>query len=91
MKSKEGYKKIRAWLDEEEAKGFHLNSCCIIVADHKAKTWSCFADTAKEPMARSLAALFLDDAVMWKAFKYANRLALQEQRKKKKEEENGGK
>lgn len=91
MTTKEGYKKLRAYLDQKEKEGFHLNSCCIVIADHKEKTWSCFANTAKEPMARSLAALFLDDAVMWKAFKYANRLALQEQREKKKEEENGGK
>lgn len=86
MKSKEGYNKLRKWLDEKETSGFHLNSCCIVVADHKAKTWSCFANTAKEPMARSLAALFLDDEVMWKAFKYANRLALQEKREKEKED-----
>lgn len=89
MKSESVYKRIRRWLDYREKEGFHLNSCCIIVADHKAKTWACFADTAKEPMARSLAALFLDNEVMWKAFKYANRLALQEQREKKEEEKNG--
>lgn len=83
MKSKEGYNKIRKWLDEKEKEGFHLNGCCLIMVDHKAETWSCFADTWERPMARSLSALFLDNEVMWRAFKYANRLALQEKREKK--------
>lgn len=83
MTSKEGYKKVREWLDEREQKGFHLNSCCLIMVDHKAKDFSCFVATEKRAMARSLAAVFLDSEVMWKAFKYANRLALQEKRKKK--------
>lgn len=90
MKSKEGYNKIRKWLDEKKKEGFHLNSCCLIIVDHKSETWSCFADTWERPMAGSLAALFLDNGVMWKAFKNANRLALQEKRKEK-EEKNGSK
>lgn len=90
MKSKEGYNRIRKWLDEREKEGFQLNGCCIIIIDHKAKGWSCLVDTGKEIMARSLAALFLDNEVMWRAFKYANRLALQEKREKK-EVENGSK
>lgn len=90
MTTKEGYQRVRAWLDERENEGFHLNECCLIVVDNKQKTWSCFVETGKMAMARSLAAVFLDDEVMWKAFKYANRLALQEQREKKKKEEGDG-
>ena len=83
MASKEGYKRIREWLDDKETSGFHLNGCCLIICDHKAKTFSCFVEAQKDAMARSLAAVFLDDEVMWRAYKYANRLALQEKRKKK--------
>lgn len=90
MKSEKGYEKIRKWLDDHERKGFHLNGCCCIIIDNKAGVWSTCADIWKEPMARSLAALFLDDEVVWKAFKYANRLALQEKRKKTKEEVKDG-
>lgn len=89
MKSKEGYNRIRKWLDEKEKEGFHLNSCCLIIIDHKGKDFSCFVESQKMAMARSLAAVFLDDEIMWKAYKYANRLALQEQRERKKEEEDG--
>lgn len=89
MKSKDAYNRIRQWLDGKEKEGFHLNGCCLIICDYKAKTFDAFVEVQKDAMARSLAAVFLDDDIMWKAYKYANRLALQEKREK--EKENGSK
>lgn len=91
-------KRIKGWLDDINKKGTSINGYMCIAVDYKKKEYSFMANCGKDSMAQSLAGLFLEDKVMWSAFRSANRIACAtkreletKQKKGKGAKKNGGK
>lgn len=76
MKSETGYTRLRSSISVCENYGTKCNDFFLLVIDRRNRSFTAAVQTGKEPLINTLASVFLDNELVWRAFRVANRRAL---------------